>query len=180
MPLKMRIASFETASAILNNPVDREDFTHVVSIGMPSHTPVPYPCDLEALGKPYLRLEFDDIPNLHHPGRPPTWGEINRLINCLRDVPDGSNLLFHCHAGQSRSGAAALIYAYLKLKSEKAAVQYILDIRTQARPNRLMLVLADAILGSHLLAAVGERIVDGWCTCPTNPDELRALGVPGK
>lgn len=173
----MRITSVDEAASLLRSP-NRGGFTHVVSIG---DADCPPPCDLEALKIPYLRMEFHDIHFLDDNWIPPKCGEVNRLINCLKLAPEEANILFHCHLGRSRSGAAGLIHLYLKLKSEDAAVRALLEARPIARPNRLVLVLADAILSSNLrttmAAALG--IHDGWYLRPPVVGEFQALEVPG-
>lgn len=180
MSIRLKVTSVDEASRILTSLKLRLEFTHLVSIGDKDNISFPRPCNLEALRMPYLRLEFDDIHHLDPQWIHPTWQDLNSLIDFLQPIPDDANVLFHCHMGRSRSTAAALIYAYIKVRSEEAAMRLLLEKRPEAHPNRLMLIIADSILNSHLLVAAKSILGDrGYYLEPTIPsvEELKYLGV---
>lgn len=72
-----------------------------------------------------------------------------------RAIEEDGILLIHCNAGMCRSTAAAAIILneILPPGSEIQAIQTILDIRSIADPNWLMLDIADGLTGSKLVAA---------------------------
>ena len=67
------------------------------------------------------------------------------------------HLLIHCHVGQSRStAAAAILMAQRYPGREREAFAKLLQIRPRSLPNRLMMRMADDMLGcgGSLLAAM--------------------------
>lgn len=82
---------------------------------------------------------------------------VEKLIDTLTLVADDkpSRLLIHCHAGRSRSTAAALIWLWQTQRLSPAGLQQeLLSIRSIAWPNSLILRLADEQLGTG--GALGE------------------------
>jgi predicted protein tyrosine phosphatase len=130
--------------------------THVLSILDPGW---PEP---EAFGTfdPHRRLElrFHDVidaePGYILPERP----DVEQLLSFGRDLAEGksAHLLVHCHAGVSRSTAAAtLIVAQARPdRPAEEALQAIVRRRPRAWPNLRILELGDA-----LLARGGEIVV---------------------
>ncbi len=146
-----RLAVFDFAGA--EDAALSGDWTHIVSIGDP-HSTVP---DLaRPLSVELLRLEFEDIEAEDPRHRAPRLEDAQRLIKFLAGIPDEANVLLHCHAGISRSTAAALILLFLREKSEAQAGAALLKIRPRAMPNLLLIRYADAILGCSLEAVARE------------------------
>jgi predicted protein tyrosine phosphatase len=86
------------------------------------------------------------------------YQHIENLINFLK-VWSGSNesLLIHCYAGISRSTAVALLALFIKRKcAEFDAAMALRDAAPHAKPNRLIISLADEILAlnGRLVTAV--------------------------
>ncbi len=97
-----------------------------------------------------VRLEFDDVTDPADP-MAPTIEDIRRLVAfapVIRGVP---TVLVHCEAGISRSTAAVVILAAALLGPgrEREAVDVARRSVPGARPNRLMVSLADAVLARH-------------------------------
>ena len=103
-----------------------------------------------------LKLDFDDIdePRILDHGSygkqyPPTKKHIQRLIKFITGIEAPAKLLIHCHAGISRSTAAALVAICINHKTDSSALwmERLLTIRPEAAPNSLMLKYADELLG---------------------------------
>jgi predicted protein tyrosine phosphatase len=91
-----------------------------------------------------LDLELDS-PKEHH---------VYDILNFCTTLKPIDNIIVHCHAGISRSTAAALIIMYTITKDIDKCVELLLDMRPQASPNRLLCKIGDDILGS------GTKIFD--------------------
>jgi predicted protein tyrosine phosphatase len=111
-----------------------------------------------------LRLHFHDVIE-PLPGRiaPERW-DVDLLLAFGRNVIDarggaqGAHLLVHCHAGVSRSTAAAILIL-AQLHADRPADEVLSEIarlRPRAWPNLRMLELGDAALGRNgaIVAAV--------------------------
>lgn len=125
------------------------DVTHVLSILDPGW-PEPEPLGLFDLHQ-RLRLRFHDVIE-SHPGRiaPERW-DVDLLLAFARglDPSEKTHLLIHCHAGVSRStAAAALVLAQTlpELPAEKALCE-VVRLRPRAWPNLRILELGDELLG---------------------------------
>jgi predicted protein tyrosine phosphatase len=104
-----------------------------------------------------LRLHFHDVIE-PVPGwiAPERW-DVDLLLAFARDIdvieaPDeefGAHLLVHCHAGVSRSTAAAMLILAQRHADRPAdeAVAEVARMRPQAWPNLRILELGDAALG---------------------------------
>jgi predicted protein tyrosine phosphatase len=134
--------------------------TCLVSIGE-AHDALPSGFDAIALR---LRLQFADV--VEGPDCP-TRADVERLVELAERLrvellrTTSGRVLVHCEAGVSRSAAAALImYAvWLGAGREQEALDRVLAQRAIARPNRLMVAMADQLLGRHgSLSAVVEGI----------------------
>ncbi len=124
--------------------------SHVLSILDPD-TPVPAALRAYAGLDAHWVLRFHDI-SLHLPGaRIPEPDDVAELLSLgreLRAARAGSHLLVHCHAGVSRStAAAAILLAQSHPGREREALAEVAALRPVARPNRRMLALADELLG---------------------------------
>lgn len=96
-------------------------------------------------------LRFHDIDRSMPGGRAPAPDDVSDVLSFgreLRDAPARSHVLVHCHAGVSRSTAAAVILmAQQNPGRETEALAAVTALRPIARPNPRMLALADEILG---------------------------------
>jgi predicted protein tyrosine phosphatase len=107
-----------------------------------------------------LALRFNDIIDPRPDQLAPASADVARLLAFGRepDLTAGSHLLIHCHAGVSRStAAAALILA--QARPDRAAgevLEAVAQLRPRAWPNLRILEFGDALLGRNgeLVAAV--------------------------
>lgn len=123
--------------------------SHVLSIIDPAE---PEPAALRRIdAERRLLLRFDDVvaeypgfdaPQRHHVERLLEFGET------LKGREDVAHVLIHCHAGISRStAAAATLMAQHNAGREKEAFLALLDMRPHAWPNTRMVTFADELLG---------------------------------
>ena len=124
--------------------------THVISILDPEY---PYPEELLAIPDGNrLVLRFDDATLAQADRIYPVKEDMERLIKWVGALADetGVRLLIHCHAGVSRSTAAAAItMATLNPGRESEIFDHIDDIRSRNWPNSLMVNIADKLLGCN-------------------------------
>jgi predicted protein tyrosine phosphatase len=114
---------------------------------------------------------------------PPSLRDVERLLAFGRDLINAphSHLLIHCHAGVSRStAAAALILAQAGPdRPARAVFDVVSSIRPRAWPNLRILELGDALLGRDgeivaAVAAVYRRVLE------RDPPFLKALIEAGR
>ena len=112
-------------------------------------------------GHERLDLRFHDVIDEHEGMIAPQRNDIERLLQFGRSIMRSRSqgrLLIHCHAGLSRSTAAAvLLLAQAQLdRPPEAAVSRMLEIRPNAWPNLRMIELGDELLrcDGKLIAAV--------------------------
>jgi predicted protein tyrosine phosphatase len=123
--------------------------THVLSILDPGW-PEPTPLNVFEVNR-RLRLRFHDVIEAQ-PGwiAPERW-DVELLLAFGRDLAGSKNphLLIHCHAGVSRSTAAAILVLAQTCPDRAAqeAVQEVVRLRPRAWPNLRILELGDEILG---------------------------------
>jgi Predicted protein tyrosine phosphatase len=117
----------------------------------------------------HLRVLIDDIDEPREGFTAPASEHVEELLEFLRSSPPDVSLLIHCHAGVSRSPAAALIALVLDAPGrEQEAALLLRKAAPFAYPNRLLVRLADRALdrGGALVAAVesiGEpEWTDDW------------------
>ena len=123
--------------------------SHVLSILDPSW---PEPAAFAAYD-PHRRLElrFHDIIEPQPGWIAPQQGDVERLLAFGRDMAaeGGAHLLVHCHAGVSRSTAAAVLLlaqARPGLPAEEA-MRAVAELRPRAWPNLRIIEFGDALLG---------------------------------
>jgi predicted protein tyrosine phosphatase len=94
----------------------------------------------------------------------PADQHVQKLIDFAKSWDRSEPLVIHCHAGVSRSTAAAFIIAcaLAPSRSETEIADAIRRASQTATPNRRMIAIADAILkrGGRMAAAI-ERIGRG-------------------
>lgn len=140
--LVIEVASRLEAGDILCSGEGCTDVICLVSIGEP-HDALPF--GFENIGQ-RVRLQFADV--VEGPAAP-CEEDVRRIIELAQRMePAPGRVLIHCEAGISRSSAAALImYAcWLGPGYEEEALQRVVVQRPIARPNTLMVSLADRLL----------------------------------
>jgi predicted protein tyrosine phosphatase len=114
-----------------------------------------------------LYLRFHDVIDEHEGMVAPQRDDIDRLLRFGRSLVrsrSARGLLIHCHAGLSRSTAAAvLLLAQARPdRSPEAAVTEMLELKPKAWPNLRMIELGDQLLGceGRLVRAVRRQYAD--------------------
>jgi predicted protein tyrosine phosphatase len=155
--------------------------THVLSLLDPDYDD---PSAFTAFA-PHQRvaLRFHDVIEPKPDRIPPSLRDVERLLAFGRELinaPQG-HLLIHCHAGVSRStAAAALILAQAEPdRPARAVFDLVSSIRPRAWPNLRILELGDAQLGRDgeivaAVAAVYRRVLE------RDPPFLEALIDAGR
>ncbi len=108
-----------------------------------------------------LALRFHDIIEPRPARLAPDREDIVRLLAFTRELLPGDHLLVHCHAGISRStAAAALILAQAEpARPAPDVLQRVTELRPSAWPNLRMLELGDALLGRGGEIPTAARLV---------------------
>jgi predicted protein tyrosine phosphatase len=124
--------------------------THVLSILDPD-SPEPEPLGIFEVHR-RLRLRFHDVIE-SRPGwiAPERW-DVELLLTFARDLgASGTHLLIHCHAGVSRSTAAATLVLAQRRPEQPAeeVLTEVVRLRPRAWPNLRILELGDDILGRN-------------------------------
>ena len=89
-----------------------------------------------------IEMEVADVTDPTHP-HAATAGDVQRLVEVGAHLPSGSRVLIHCRGGIGRSPAAAMIVLVAAGRSPEQALEQVLQVRRQARPNPWLLLLAD-------------------------------------
>jgi predicted protein tyrosine phosphatase len=141
--------------------------THLISLVAPGELPeTPPGIEFER----HLRIEVHDISEPLDGHIAPTAEHVAEVVDFLRAWShDDGALLVHCVAGISRSMAVALIGLVIKAGGrELEAAQLIREVAPHAWPNRLIVALADRILGAEgRLIAAREAMGPAELTLPT-------------
>ncbi len=119
----------------------------ITLINGPMMADIVTPAHLQAAD--HLRLIMNDI---DHPAEgliAPDADHIHQLIDFLEGWDQDTPLLIHCHAGISRSPAAVFIALCLLCPqiAEDELAQRLRAASAPAKPNRLLVRLADEIMG---------------------------------
>ena len=145
-----------------------EGFTHALSILDPDE---PCPKAFVAFDPLcHLKLRFHDIVEPEPGAVPPDARHVEELLAFGREMIAAKadvRLLVHCHAGLSRSTAAAILYltqAHPR-RSVHQSFGEVVRMRPRAWPNLRLLELGDEALGRHgeIIAAAGafyRRVLD--------------------
>ena len=116
-----------------------------------------------------LALRFYDVIEPRPDQLAPASADVERLLAFGRepDLTAGSHLLIHCHAGVSRSTAAAtLILAQARPdRTAREALEAVAQLRPRAWPNLRILEFGDALLGRNgeivaAVAAIYRRVLE--------------------
>lgn len=147
----MAVCSFEEAARLI---IADKGYWNVISICGPREQRAQF-----KLARSIHYACFDDVEDACSTiYRSPRAADIAEIFEFIRGLPAGSPpapLLLHCQQGISRSTAVALSWIYGQLRPARNrlenAVHLILQLRPQAKPNRLVLGL-----GLAEFMAVGE------------------------
>lgn len=141
--IPIEVVSRAEAGDILCSPQGCADVTCIISIGEPHND---LPRGFENVARRLRRTFADHVDGEYGP----TEDDVRSIIELAESLRSSAGkVLIHCEAGVSRSSAAALImYAYwFGAGREREALERVLAQRPMARPNRLMVSLADQLLG---------------------------------
>ena len=143
-----------------------------------------------------LALRFHDIIEPTPQRLAPSRADVERLLAFGRELgdPARSHLLVHCHAGVSRStAAAALILAQMHPdRPAGEALERVAQLRPRAWPNLRILEFGDAILGRKgeivaAASAIYRRVLDrepflegAMIDGGRGREVIAALGPPGR
>jgi predicted protein tyrosine phosphatase len=123
--------------------------THVLSILDPQ-TPVPREFERYAALRRHWVLRFHDVSGPIGDAKPPEQADVEQLLAFAAELQAGApnaHLLVHCHAGVSRStAAAAILLAQRNPGREREAFDTVARLRPGAWPNRRMVEIADRLM----------------------------------
>ncbi len=165
------VCSFDGAARLLT--LDKA-YWNVVSIHGPLQTKAHLP-----FAKAIHYACFDDVEDeLSASGHSATAEDIAEIFGFIRALsagPPAAPLLIHCQQGISRSAAVALSWIYGELpathdRAEKA-IDLTLELRPEAKPNRLVLALGLA----HFMQVSKARELAVWIV---NQPRLRRNWFP--
>lgn len=143
---KLTICGVHELNELATQPV-----THLISIWHSGADRDCYTTGVKALFSEaeILFVIFDDIEQaINDTDNPPNKDHVRDLLEFGKKITKDSVVGIHCMAGISRSSAAAIaiLSQHLGSDSELEAAEQVKAIRPQARPNRLIIRLADQIL----------------------------------
>jgi predicted protein tyrosine phosphatase len=161
MPLRLTICGLEELAAHC-----RRDVTHALSLLDPGW-PEPEALGVFALER-RLKLHFHDVIEEQQGWVAPERCDVELLLAFARDLarfrgepgdePMSPHLVVHCHAGVSRSTAAAILILAQRDPDLPAreVVGRVIRLRPRAWPNLRMIEFGDALLGreGEIVAAV--------------------------
>lgn len=110
----------------------------------------------------WLFLDMDDVIS-EKAEAAPKKEQVERLLEWTNKLPADAHLVIHCHAGVSRSTAAALAVKVQELGVDKVkeAIDWLLEARPQACPNPVITKFADELLGAKgELHAAAEEVAN--------------------
>jgi predicted protein tyrosine phosphatase len=108
----------------------------------------------------HLKVSMDDITEHMDGFTAPCEAHVEKVLGFVRDWDRAAPMVVHCYAGISRSTASAFAAACLlnPQKDEVAIARAIRAASPIAQPNRLIVSLADKLLGreGRMLRALEE------------------------
>lgn len=110
----------------------------------------------------WLFLDMDDVIS-ETAEAAPKLEQVERLLEWAKKLPSDAHLVVHCHAGVSRSTAAALAIKVQELGVDRVpeAIDWLLEARPQACPNPVITKFADELLGAKgELHAAAEEVAN--------------------
>jgi predicted protein tyrosine phosphatase len=110
----------------------------------------------------WLFLDMDDVIS-ETADAAPKREQVEQLLDWAKKLPSNAHLLVHCHAGVSRSTAAALAIKVQELGVDKVneAIDWLLETRPVACPNPVITKFADDLLGANgELHAAAEEVAN--------------------
>jgi len=123
--------------------------THVLSILDP-RTPLPREFERYAALRRHWVLRFHDVSAPIGDAQAPEQADVEQILAFAAELQEGgddAHLLVHCHAGVSRStAAAAILLAKRNPGREAEAFSHVARIRPGAWPNRRMVEIADRLM----------------------------------
>ena len=124
--------------------------THVLSILDPE-TPMPRAFESYAALRRHWVLRFHDVSAPIGDAQAPEQADVEQILAFAAELQagagPGAHLLVHCHAGVSRStAAAAILLAQRNPGKEAEAFRHVARIRPGAWPNRRMVEIADRLM----------------------------------
>ena len=146
----IHVCSLDAVAAVAERVAPR----YLISLVDPGRS-VERPPAIEAAN--HLTWNFDDIVAARPGHVAPAAGDIERLLRFGRTWDTARPLLIHCHAGVSRSTAAAFILMCLLNEGRERDAALLLRKRGRhARPNHRMVELADGLMqrGGRMMAAL--------------------------
>lgn len=127
----------------VNKTVSRFEATHLVTLLDPDDS-VFRPPRIE--GRNHLRLSFEDVLDSKHPFAP-TIEHCKFILDFGSRLNENARVVVHCHAGVSRSTAAALaLWIQANGFDPSAAKDWLKQVRPVACPNVLMAKYFDQLL----------------------------------
>lgn len=135
---------FVTSKNKARDTVKRENATHAIVIMDVGKQLYPHPLPPENV----LKLNFED--DLEDGVGAPKKYDVERILKFARDnLNENSVVVINCHAGMSRSTAAALIIMVQEHGNDKIdwCIEEMVRIRDCAIPNSLITKFADEMLG---------------------------------
>jgi predicted protein tyrosine phosphatase len=128
--------------------VDAHGVRHVVTLLAPD-TPHDPPRGVDSAR--HLKLYFHDIVQHMDGHTPPSAADAERMIAFFQSWDREAPMLIHCWAGISRSTAAAYtaLCMFRPQADEGALAQELRAASPSATPNRLIVSLADEVLGRN-------------------------------
>ena len=155
--------------------------SHLISLLAPQELP---PTPPGVASQQHLKVAIDDICEPMDGQVHPEDGHIEEILSFAAGWDRARPLLVHCYAGVSRSMATALILLCLESRGREAEVASLISARApHAHPNRLMVAIADRLLGcdGRLQAAVEAMPLpdySGIGPIVTLPSRLPSLRAP--
>ncbi len=152
-----------------------EGITHILSIEDPG-TPKETPAWFKGV---HWQIQFHDVESFSEArafnATAPTQEQVAEVLRCGEECLKASqagpvHLLVHCYAGASRSTAAcyALVAQAIGAGKAKEALRHVMQVRSEAFPNLLVVKHAD-----HLLGRGGEML---RALAPLRQDFSEAVG----
>ena len=138
----MTVSGLDICDLVTVRSIDLSQYSGVITIEEPD-TEDPFRTDVV----PQLVLQFHDIDMTMLDYVEPEPEHVQQALTFAQEI-DGS-LLVHCRAGVSRSTAIALAIAADRLGAgnDQQACEWLRQTYPQAQPNRLVVFLADELLG---------------------------------